>query len=511
MELINDGDTVAIVSGGMVGYPEYLSIGLAERYKETGHPKGLTVFAGCGHGIPVHPTMGDSKFAQPGMLKRYVASHPMTCRPIQEMIMACEVEGYSLPQGVLQQLYRTSAAKQPGLLTKIGMGTYIDPRQDGGKMSAAAKEDIVRLMEIDGEEWLFYKAHPINAAFIRVTTGDEDGNLTIEEEALKLEIMETALAAKARGGKVIAQVKRVAAKGTLKAKDVAVPGEIVDAVVIADKPEETHRQTLGQVHNPYYSGELRRPAASAPPPKDVLTPDDVVCRRALYELRPGAIVNVGVGVGAGIGLVAETENVADKITFTLELGTFGGVPTPPSDFGASLNASSFVAHPTMFDFYHGGGLDIAFLGAAEVDKVGNVNVSLMSGRPSGQGGFMDISQCSKKTVFVMFFTASGFKGSVKDGKMVIDQEGGISKIVDKVAQITYSGQLAMADGREAVFVTERAVFKLTKEGLLLTEIAPGMDLERDVLGKMGFKPIVSKDLKLMDARIFTPGRMGCFD
>ena len=263
VNLIKDGDTVAISSAGLVGYPEYLSKGLADRFEETGSPGNLTVTAGCGHAIPACKELGDAKFGKPGMLKRYLASHPMTAVPVMDRIVNDEIEGYCLPQGILNQLYRASAAKQAGLLSKIGIGTYIDPRQEGGKLNAISKEDIVRLMEIDGEEWLFYKAHPIDAALIRATTADEDGNLSIEQEALKLEILEIALAAKARGGVVIAQVKNLAAAKSLKAKDVAVPGEIVDAVVVVDEPEKYHKQTHMTYYNPYLSGEVRRPAGAS--------------------------------------------------------------------------------------------------------------------------------------------------------------------------------------------------------------------------------------------------------
>lgn len=510
VELINDGDVLASTSAGLVGYPAYLVEGLEKRFLETNSPKGLTKLAAGGHGAGPDPR-GDKRFGHPGFLKRYISTHPVTADAVLDLIMKNEVEGYVLPQGIMNQLYRASAAKQPGILSKIGIGTYVDPRQDGGKLNSIAKEDLVQLMEIDGEEWLFYKALPVNAAFIRATTADEDGNLTIEREALKLEILEVALAAKARNGKVIAQVERVAERGTLRPKDVVVPGELVDAVVIVEDPAKLHTQTNRTIYSPYLSGELKRPAMAAEKPKEVLAPEDVACRRAVFELYPGAIVNIGFGIGAGVSALAEIEGMVDKITFTLELGTFGGTPTPAYDFGAAFNPVSFVSPPTMFDFYHGGGLDIAFLGVAEVDKDGNVNVSQLGDRKMGQGGFIDISQASKKVVFVSTFRAKGFKASVGDGKLKIEQEGAAPKFVEKVKQITYNGRLAAERGQEVVYVTERAVFKLTKDGIMLTEIAPGMDLEKDILGQMEFKPIISDDLKQMDERIFIPGRMGCFD
>lgn len=509
--LINDGDTVAIVAAGMVGYPEYLSVGLEQRFEESGHPRDLTITAGCGHAIPRDLVIGDAKLGKKGLIKCYYASHPMTAVPIMDMIVNEEIEGYCIPQGILNQLYRISAAKQPGLFSKIGMGTYVDPRQEGGRLNKKSQKEIVRLVEMDGEEWLYYKAFPVNAALIRATTADEDGNLTIEEEALKLEILEVALAAKAQNGVVIAQVKRLAKRGTLNSNAVVIPGEIVDAVVVSEEPEKYHKQTLMTYHNPYISGEMKKPLTAAEKPKDVIETDDIICRRAVMELYPGCIVNIGLGIGSGIPTVAEIEGFLDRMTFTLELGTFGGAPTKLPDFGAAMGPTSFLAHPTMFDFYHSGGLDIAYLGSAEIDKYGNVNVSKMGGRNAGQGGFIDISTTSKKTVFVSYFSTKGLKTSVSGGKLNIEQEGQIPKLVDTVDQITYNGKIAIEDGREAVYITERAVFKLTPDGVMLTEIAPGVDLEKDVLAHMGFKPLIADDLKLMDERIFIPGRMGIFD
>lgn len=510
LNLIKDGDTVAIAAASLIGYPEYVVRSLEERYKETKSPRGLTLVAANGHGI--HDHRGDSRFGYPGFLKRIICTHPDTIPPVRKMIEANEIEGYTIPQGILNQLYRCIASKQAGVLSKIGMGTYIDPRQDGGKLNSLAKEAMVELIELHGEEWLFYKAFPINVALIRATTADEKGNLTIEREALKLELLEVALAAHASKGKVIVQVEGVTANGSLNSKDVVVPGELVDAVVIVKNPMEDHKQTIMTYYSPYFSGELKMPpshvAAQASASIEV---EDIVSRRAAFELFPGALVNVGVGIGAGVGPVAAVEGIADKLTLTLEHGVFGGTPTPLPDFGVSLNPGSFVSPATMFDFYHGGGLDITFLGAAQVDRAGNVNVSKFGNRTAGQGGFIDISQSSSKVVYCTYFKAKGFNATVCDGKLTIDQEGQVAKFVNQVNQITFNGACSVKDGIEVIFVTERAVFKLVREGLVLTEIAPGINLEKDILGNMEFKPIISKDLKVMDERIFRPGRMGCFD
>lgn len=392
----------------------------------------------------------------------------------------------------MNQLLRAMAAGQPGILTKIGMGTCMDPRQDGGKLNTAAKEDLVERMPAQGEEWLFFKSQPVDVAMIRATTADEDGNLTIEQEALRLEILEAALAAKAGKGKVIAQVKQVAERGTLNAKRVAVPGELVDAVVVVDDVALNHRQTNKIVYSPYLSGELRRPDPAGAMPGRTLSPADVICRRAVYELYPGAVVNIGVGIGAGIGSFAEAEGILNSMTFSLEMGSFGGVPTPADDFGAAYDASSYLTPSAMFDFYHGGGLDIAFLGTAEVDKKGNVNVSKFGNKRAGQGGFIDISQPTGKVVFVSYFRAKGFAAEIRAGKLYITKEGEAPRFVDRVEQITFNGEMAAAAGKEVIYITERAVFRLTGGRLMLTEIAPGMDLRKDVLEQMEFAPLISE-------------------
>ena len=509
VSLIRDDDVLAISAAGVIGFPDYVVKALEDRFLETEHPRGLTLFSGCGHGTGGH--QGDNRFAHKGFLKCAIGSHPEPSDELRVLIEQNELEAYVLPQGILNQLYRCSAAKQPGLLSKIGIGTYIDPRLEGGKINSVTKEEIVSLMELNGEEWLFYKSHPISAGIIRGTSADENGNLTIEHEPLKLEILEIALAVKARGGKVIAQVKQVVTNGTLCSQHVVVPAELIDAVVVTEEPELYHRQSKGIYYSPFISGELRCPPVQAAQSSDVLEAQDVVCRRAVYELYPGAVVNVGVGIGSGVGTVAEIENMVDKVTFTLELGLFGGTPQKRPNFATSVNQNSFVAHPSMFDFYHGGGLDITFLGAAEVDKDGNVNVSRFGGRAAGQGGFIDISQTSKKVVFCTYFKARGLAVQVADGKVAITEEGKTPKFVENVDQITFNGKLARELGKEVYYVTERAVFKLVKNGVMLVEIAPGIDLEKDIIGQMGFRPLISENLKIMDARIFVPGRMGCFD
>ncbi|MCL2126168.1 MAG: hypothetical protein FWH33_09315 [Oscillospiraceae bacterium] len=510
LDFIRDGDTIVHTSASYAGCPDYILKSLEDRFLETQHPAGLMLYAGCGHGKP-GGYGGDDRFGHPGFLRRTICTHPDVVQTVRKRIEDNEIEGYVFPQGVVQQLFRCAAAKQPGLLTKIGIGTYVDPRIDGGKLNSVTVEDLVQLQVIDGEEYLFFKTIPVDVAVIRGTTSDERGNISIEEESLKLELLEVALAAKASGGKVLVQVKQIVANGSIKARDVVVPGELVDAVVVCDDIAEYHRQTTGTVYSPFLSSELRCPPGAVAKPKEVLRPEDIVCRRAVYEIHRGAIINVGIGIGVGVGSVATVEGIVDDVTFTIEMGVFGGTPQSGPNFGSMINATSYVSQTAMFDYYHSGGLDIAFLGAAEIDSEGNVNVSRFGGRAAGQGGFIDISQTSKKVVFCTYFKAKGFEADVEGGKLVIKNEGKVPKFVDKVEQITFNGKLSRQKGQEVVICTERCVFRLVKDGVMLTEIAPGLDLERDIIGNMGFRPIVSDDLKVMDGRIFVPGRMGCFD
>ena len=510
IDLVKDGDTVVHTSASYAGCPDYVLKSLEDKFVETQHPAGLMLYAGCGHGKP-GGYGGDDRFGHPGFLRGTICTHPNVVQTVSKLIEENLIEGYVFPQGVVQQLFRCAAAKQPGLLTKIGIGTYIDPRQDGGKLNSITTEDLVKLQVIDGEEYLFFKTIPVDVAIIRGTTADENGNISIDEESLKLEILEVALAAKATGGKVIAQVKQVVANHGIKAKDVVVPGEIVDAVVICDDVTEFHRQTTGTVYSPFLSGELICPPGDIAKPKDTLAVDDIVCRRAVYEIFRGAIMNVGIGIGVGVGAVAAVEGIVNDVTFTVEMGAFGGTPQARMNFGSMVNATSYVSQTTMFDYYHSGGLDIAFLGAAEIDAEGNVNVSKFGGRAAGQGGFIDISQTARKVVFCSTFKTKGFESSIENGGLIIRNEGKIPKFVEKVEQITFNGKLSREKGQEVVICTERCVFKLVNDGVMLTEIAPGIDLERDIIGNMGFKPIISDDLKIMDERIFIPGRMGCFD
>jgi propionate CoA-transferase len=391
-------------------------------------------------------------------------------------------------------------------VTPVGLGTFVDPRHGGGKVNDRTTEDLVEVVTLGGEEHLFYRSFDLNVALLRATTADPDGNVTMEREALTLESLAIATAVHNKRGLVIVQVERLAAHGALRARDVKIPGALVDCVVVG--PPENHWQTFGSAYQPAYSGELRIPMSSVVP--SPLNERKVIARRAAMEVRPNSVVNLGVGIPEVVASVANEEHILEYLTLTAEPGVIGGMPMGGLNFGAAVNAQAILDEPAQFDFYDGGGLDCAFLGVAQADGEGNVNVSRFGPRLAGAGGFINISQNARRLVFVGSFTARS-KVLVEDGAVVVDDARATPKFVAKVDQITFSGRRAAETGQPVLFVTERCVLRLTRDGLQLIEIAPGVDLERDLLAHMGFRPIIDGEPELMDPRIFQPGPMGLTD
>ncbi len=497
VSVVKNGDMIA--TGGFVGigFAEHLAIALEERFLESGEPRelGLIYAAGQGDG----KTRGLNHFGKEGMVSRVIGGHWGLVPSLQKQAVENKIIAYNLPQGIISTMFRDTAAKKPRTISAVGLGTYVDPRNGGGKINEKTTEDIVELMIIDGDEYLAYKTIPVDIALIRGTTADPAGNITMEKEALTLEVLAIAMAARNSGGKVIVQVERVADHRTLNARDVQIPGIFVDYVVVSEP--ENHWQTFDEKYNPSFSSEIKIPMKSVPPMSMGLR--KVIARRAAFELRKGDIVNLGIGMPEGVSRVVNEEGILNHIVLTAEPGVIGGLPVGGLSFGAAINTEALIDQPYQFDFYDGGGLDIAFLGMAQADRYGNVNVSKFGSKLAGAGGFINISQNAKTVVFVGTFTTGDLEVSIENENLKIVKEGKSKKFVsNEVEHVTFSGKYSTKRGQRAIYITERCVFSLTENGMVLTEIAPGIDLQKDILAQMGFEPIIKEPLGIMDNRIF---------
>ncbi|HET8570835.1 MAG TPA: CoA-transferase [Candidatus Limnocylindria bacterium] len=500
VRLVPDGATL-LIGGSGAGHavPQRFIDELAAIYASEGRPRDLTTVRIVGIGD--FAERGFSQLGLPGLQKRTIGSNIGNEPRLGALVEANEIEAYSFPQGVLSQLMREIAAGRPGLVTHVGLGTYVDPRQTGGKQNARTTEDLVELVELRGREWLLFHAFPIDVAVIRGTTADEDGNITMESEAVQGEMLAMAMAAHNSGGIVIAQVRQLAPRGSLTPRSVRIPAALVDHVFV--DPDQW--QTYITRDSPYYAGAFRKPVTPEPPlPLDVRK---IIARRSLLEFPPGAICNLGFGISQLIGRVAWEEGITDRLVLTVEQGIFGGAPVAGNEGGAGFNYQAMIDQPYMFDFYDGGGLDVASLSFAEVDPEGNVNVHAFEGRVRGPGGFPNISARTGKICFVGTLTARGLEIEIDDG-VRIRHEGSLRKFVPEVRQISFNGKLARQRGQQVRYITDRAVFALEDDGLVLVEVAPGIEVERDVVGQMGFRPRIADNLRTMDPRLYATGAMG---
>jgi propionate CoA-transferase len=505
-DLIGDEAIISVSSSSALGCPDAALAGIGARFADVRHPRDVTVYSPIAAG-DMSGVAGVDHLAVPGLLKRIVAgsfpSGPSSAAPpaIWSMIEQDQVEAYNLPSGVLYQMHRAGAAGQPGVFTHVGLDTFVDPRLDGGRMNATTKEDLVEVSELDGTQWLHYPPVRPDVAIIRATTADEDGNLTFEEEGSTLGALDLAYAAHNNGGVVIAQVKRLAAAGSLSAQTVRVPGILVDAIVLA--PGQL--QTTNTLYDPALSGQLRQPISILEPvPWSV---EKVLARRAAAELSDGDVVNLGFGVSALVPHILLEQGRSDRVSWVIEQGAVGGVPLTGFAFGCALNPAALMSSIDQFTLLQGAGFDHALLSFLQIDRYGNVNVHHLPSRrhvTAGVGGFADITSRARSIVFIGAFNAGRRDIALSEGSLDIRADGPVAKIVDQVDAVTFSGRRAVAQGQRVRYITERCVLDLLPDGLSITEIAPGVDLQHDIIDRIPFEVAVSDELKLMDPALFRP-------
>ena len=493
--LVPDNATIGLIGGGG-GLLEasLLHEQMEKRFLETGKPEGLT----CVHalGIGDRETRGMNRFAHQGMVRKVIGGHWVWSPSMQQLALENKIEAYVLPGGVIMQLMRETAAKRPGLITHVGLGTFVDPLQDGGRMNEAAVDPLVERITIEGKDYLRYLPIPIDVAILKGSCADEEGNISLDEEPANLDIYAMAAAAHNSGGKVIFQVRKKVAAGSIPARSVRIPSAIVDAVVV--DPEQ--RQSYELIYDPSISGERRNETLKPDYPEFSLRL--VIARRAYEELKKGTVINYGFGIPDQVAAIVAAEEQQNSFYQTIEHGTYGGNLLSGNLFGFARNPTCMIDAPSQFDFYSGGGLDTAFLGFGQIDFEGNVNVSKLAGVIVGPGGFIDIAQNARKVVFCGTFDTKGTEIKTGHGRLELIKTGKVCKFVEAVDQITFSGKQALFQGQEVLYVTERAVFRLRKEGLELVEIAPGVEMESDVINQMKFKPLISESIGTMNSNFF---------
>lgn len=499
--MLKDNSTVAAIGMTLVSASETILKAIESRFLAEGSPRHLTLVHSCGQS---DRDRGIQHFAHEGMLSCIIGGHWGLQPKMMDLISRNKILAYCIPQGQFAQLYRSMAGGEPGKITKVGLGTFIDPRIEGGKMNEITKSapDINDIVMIDGEEYMRYKPIPLDYVIIRGTYVDENGNLTTDEEAMQLEVFSAVMACKKFGGKVIAQAKYKVQNGQLHCKRITVPGIFIDAVVLCPDPQIDHRQTHSFAFDPAYCGDIKVPVTNS----DTLpiSVRKLIGRRAMMELSVNDVLNVGTGIPNDVvGPIIAEEGIEEDVTITVESGIYGGIPMGGVDFGIAKNHFALMRHDDQFDYYNGAGVDVTYMGAGQIDAQGNVNATRLGPLPTGAGGFIDITTNAKHVVFCSTFTAKGLECSFEDNQLHIQNEGSLIKFVNQVTQISYNGKMARKKCQKMHYVTERAVFELQPEGLVLTEIAPGIDLETQVLALMEFRPIISPCLKTMNPDLFS--------